>query len=382
MIDIGRRLDEPVDRSLAGEVGPAVCGDCHHEADRTWRATAHGQRDATGEAHRAACEACHGPGTLHVDANESVLRRVIVFARGQGDPTIVHPQRIEVADRAQACAPCHAEPGSGASDRLDAVWPDHAARRPWQEIPSMQTSVCSRRGEMTCTSCHAMHQTSQTDAQLRSGLDRDSVCTQCHTSLVSPADRERHSRHRQGPSEPGCIDCHMPSIVFGDRTVSRTHAVAIPRPGANPEVSRPDACTLCHVNRDRAWAAMAAAAWWQQDLHRRPSAPETTRLLAGDAVERAVAAYALGRREADPLAEVTPRLEQLIDVVTDDPDVDVRVVALRSVRDLVARQHPRVLRFVDDVDAIAARPERRRRVQALRDAVAAATADPLRRHRH
>jgi hypothetical protein len=102
----------------------------------------------------------------------------------------------------------------------------------------------------------------------------------------------------------------MPKSVFGVLDLHVSHRVERPDVARDVATGRPDACTLCHVERTRAWALEASARWWprgpvpqrQDGTPSGAQAPGTRgddlapldALFAGDPIARAVAAEALG----------------------------------------------------------------------------------------
>ena len=132
----------------------------------------------------------------------------------------------------------------------------------------------------------------------------------------------------------------MPKVVYGIVGAHRSHRIDSPAPERTAETSRPDACTLCHVDRTRAWAARARDGGERAED---AGTPEATRLLlAGDPIERALAAAALGAPEATAAGAAVPaRLGLLFDVLRSDTYPAVRTIAFRSLRQLVAAEHPR-----------------------------------------
>src|SRR5205823_4471461 len=88
-------------------------------------------------------------------------------------------------------------------------------------------------------------------------------------------------------------------IVYGVLGVHLSHRIEIPSPSANIGMGRPDACTLCHVDADRGWAARERARLWPALNAPAPSVDDhlapADALSAGDPIARAIAADALGR---------------------------------------------------------------------------------------
>jgi predicted CXXCH cytochrome family protein len=347
-----------------------------------------------------ACEACHGPGEAHAEANASPARRYALHATGAADPTIVNPARLDAARSAEICGRCHGQritprvedflahgdpfvPGDALArystplardtpldgDRdvfSDRFWRDGTARLTAYEFQGFLASPCRADARFTCESCHAMHE-GDPRGQLRPTARGDAACTQCHDALADPARAAAHGRHDVGVR---CVDCHMPRIVYGLVDAHRSHRIESPDPAAHARDARPDACTLCHVDETRAWAIDATArlfAGGAPDARdtgesARASAPfpEIARLLAGgDPIERALAAAALGRVDHVPThAEPrrTRRLARLLRALDDERFPAIRRIAVRSAARLTPTGAARTLA---DYDALAPATARR-----------------------
>jgi hypothetical protein len=175
----------------------------------------------------------------------------------------------------------------------------------------------------------------------------NAACTQCHAEIAR--DVGAHTGHApQGPGS-ACLDCHMPRIVFGVVELHRSHRIESPDPARDAEAGRPNACTLCHLDRSPVWAAQEMTRMFGRPYRApraRPSgAPVTTAdgpalLLAGDAVERAAAAAAMGRApEAGAVADRDRAfLFGLLAVALGDGYPSVRRLAARSLAELDAAQ--------------------------------------------
>jgi predicted CXXCH cytochrome family protein len=284
-----------------------------------------------------ACEACHGPGAAHVRANENPLRRYALHHGGIGehaaDESIINPARLSPDRSAEVCGRCHGQrittrierfmhegdsymPGDDLSAFSTPItrdtplhgdtqafasrfWPSGTPRLTAYEYQGLLQSPCEG---LTCTSCHGMHEGAPRN-QLRPSVADDVMCTQCHEDIRGEARAEHIGISEADHSNVQCIDCHMPRIVFGLRSVHISHRIEVPT--AQNE-GQPSACNLCHVN-------------------------DTESLFAGDPIERAVMANALGLPERRSAHE--PRA-LLLETMRDDPYPAVRAIAWTSLRAL------------------------------------------------
>jgi hypothetical protein len=245
-------------------------------------------------------------------------------------------------------------------------WRDGTARLTAYEYQGLLQSPCAIEGELTCTSCHGMHE-GDPRGQMRPSLAGDRACTQCHEELASEDSARAHSRH----SSATCTSCHMPSIVYGLVSVHPSHRIEIPDPARAAEHGRPDACTVCHVERSREWAAAGFSRLFGGTAGTIAfSEPEVERaLFAGDPIERSIAAHAIGTSAARDRRRDPARLGLLLDVMEHDPYPAVRRIAARSAAGL---SHP------FEYEATWDRPRRSRVVRRLRTELGALAPDPER----
>jgi predicted CXXCH cytochrome family protein len=289
-----------------------------------------------------ACESCHGPGRAHVALYASPLARYRAGrgGGGAGGHAVVDPLHVGQAESAALCGQCHAQrlpdpleklwtfldtgptfrpggllaghvtplahdtpvPAPGAPDMFrQRFWSDGTARLTAYEYVGLTQSPCFRGGTFSCTSCHTMH-AGDVAGQLAPDKLGDRACTQCHAAIAR--DVRAHTHHAPESSGSRCVECHMPRVVYGVLEIHRSHRVERPDVARDVEGGRPGACTICHADRDAAWAADRMRDFWGA-RHRRPGARpdgaplEASEALvsvhAGDPVQRAVYAAALGR---------------------------------------------------------------------------------------
>jgi len=337
-----------------------------------------------------ACEACQGPGAEHSARNHSPLRRYALQLSARADPSIRNPARMSGQRSAQVCGRCHGQrisaevgrflrhgdpfvPGDDLSQRSEPLWRettqngqtglfaprfwnDGTARLTAYEFQGYLQSPCARDERFSCESCHAMHR-GDPRGPLRPDRLGDAACTQCHAALAGADALRAHSHH--APDGPGarCASCHMPALVYGLVDVRISHRIESPDPALQARDARPDACTLCHVDRTRAWAAQVSERWYgRRTVSSVPDAvpaprselarlPEVTRaLFGGDPIERAIAAHALGRATAQAAPEQRRRaLGALARVLSDDAYPAVRRIAERSLRRRLGEARPELL---------------------------------------
>ncbi|HEX2678703.1 MAG TPA: multiheme c-type cytochrome, partial [Polyangiales bacterium] len=318
-----------------------------------------------------ACEACHGPGAEHVKRNADPLRRYALHFTQAADPTITNPSRLTGERSAQVCGRCHGQRITGDIARFHEhgdsfvpgedlahyskplardtalhgdthafaarFWNDGTARLTAYEYQGYLQSPCRKAKWFSCESCHAMHDAEgNPSGQLRSDIAGNQLCTQCHQPLAATSALAAHTHHAADSSGSRCVACHMPNLVYGLVSVHVSHRIEIPDPARDSAASRPDACTLCHVTRSRSWAAAGLGADHTRTADAAPESAE--RLFAGDPIERAVAADALGRAGARFAPdEAAGLLDLLDDAATHDHYPAVRSIAAHSAKALRAR---------------------------------------------
>ncbi len=326
-----------------------------------------------------ACESCHGPGAEHVALNRNPLRRYRYHESEESDGTIVNPADLPGDRASQVCGQCHGvthlttkearadwvwhgfafrpgddlfatrgagEPDAEAADRK--FWSDGELRVTGREYNALARTPCFRAGEMSCLSCHRMHQ-AQDDPRPRAvwrndllapGMDGDQACTQCHAEYLDEPALVAHTHHGPGSSGSRCLECHMPRTTYGLLGAIRTHEVRPPDAKTSLATGRPNACNQCHLDRTLEWTARRLEEWYGIPA---PELPEEEGTLAasvlwtlkGEAGQRALMAWSFGwplAREVSGSDWALPYLALLMN----DPYHAVRFIAHRSARSLPA----------------------------------------------
>lgn len=212
--------------------------------------------DPAGEYHstfkeiNVSCEACHGPGSVHIELAGHWFpgwNR----ERGYGLANL----KATAENQIQACAPCHSrrnvvQSGFKAGDNFydfytnqllteGIYYPDGQILDEDYVHGSFIQSKMYHKG-IQCSDCHDPH-----TAQLKHNGNQ--VCTSCHQHPAAKYDSVAHHFHK--PDSPGaqCVNCHMPSTTYMAVDPRRDHSFRIPRPDLSTQLGTPNACTGCHL---------------------------------------------------------------------------------------------------------------------------------------
>jgi hypothetical protein len=376
------------------------CIQCHTTLGRPKHDEAKARFDSEATELGIACEACHGQGAEHARKHQNPFERYAAHLTNAPDPSIVNPARLSHDRASEVCGQCHAyfvpndenswwkdgfasafrpgdplersralltpadfrdeeSPELGASAEADArsaFWNDGTMRVGGRELNALARSACYTRGtpknRISCLSCHSMHR-GEPDDQLRAG-HVDAPCKRCHESIAKRS--TEHSHHGAASSGNSCVACHMPHTSYALYKGIRSHRIDSPSATAKTADpgARPNACNLCHLDRTLAWTRETLASWYGgkprvarapngsvEDVA--PSKPEEALavelLLAGDAAERAIAAWAFGLPDAHT-ASGTSWEAPFLAAAAEDPYAAVRFIAARSLRSLPALSSP------------------------------------------
>ena len=213
------------------------------------------------------CETCHGPSAAHV-------RKFREGTPGK-DLHIVSMKWLTVQQRNEACASCHAKltpldgtfrPGDRFFDHYNLValenddfYPDGRDRRENYTYTGWLMSGCARSGKLDCIHCH----TSSGAYKFTVPEQANNACLPCHEQRVKNA--AAHSHHAAGSAGSRCVSCHMPTTEYANMRHS-DHSMRPPSPAATLAYGSPNACNLCHKDRDPEWARDRVKAWFGEGL--------------------------------------------------------------------------------------------------------------------
>jgi len=270
-----------------------MCAECHstdlrkgYDAATNSYATTYSEIDVS-------CEACHGPGRQHAEWARTAKPP---YAAGADNGLDVHfasdwagswifpspdakfPERQSPLDPAlnNSCAACHARrstlvegatPGAPLEDshRLALLTAPnyHVDGQQRDEVYTWGSFLQSRMYAqgVSCVDCHDPH-------TLKTRLPGNQLCQRCH--VPERFDTKAHHFHEPGSTGASCVACHMPTqkyMVVHDRL---DHSLRVPRPDLSTPLGSPDACTMCHADKQPSWAAAAMDGWYGPTWRSRP----------------------------------------------------------------------------------------------------------------
>ncbi|HTX34806.1 MAG TPA: HEAT repeat domain-containing protein [Bryobacteraceae bacterium] len=309
------------------------------------------------------CERCHGPGSQHIARYSAAAAAHTKTGVGPADD-IVMQTRLDASRNTMVCAQCHsfrdiyALGYTAGADYYDyffpvleyglpddgdpAYWADGRTRRFSNDAFGLWQSECFLKGGATCLTCHVVAHNTNIDRNPQLRPEANALCTQCHTAIGK--DIAAHTHHATQSAGSSCVECHMPRTVYSIKAQIRDHSMSIPVPENTIHHDIPNACNLCHKDRNAQWALATMDQWWgdrsRQKLIRRAdtfaaarkgdagSIPALVAIL-GDSSEgqlvRANAAGHLGRFEGQAVFDALVR-------ATADPEPLVRAVAVLSLK--------------------------------------------------
>ena len=231
----------------------ARCARCHVTGWAPQRPDAQGNGPRSSHlALGVQCEACHGPGSRHVDFRE---------AKRAGRDPILHFAQLTHDQALGMCLQCHMEsevvqsgfaPGQDIFEYRDPtllIDPERIdpSGRPLELIYDgvpFSASRCVQEGKLTCITCHDPHGSSQ-PGQLRESPENDHMCTKCHVEIGKQ--NAWHTNHDPKGSGARCVNCHMPFLrIERGHGVVADHSISTPRYDLKGDRTAQVACTWCH----------------------------------------------------------------------------------------------------------------------------------------
>ena len=265
----GARGDQPVSWRDTGYTFNTGCYNCHVSQLASHYNVKTDTYKTTWAEPGINCETCHGPSAEH--------NRVCLEApKGTvpADMKIISVKKFTPEQHNAACSGCHAKmspvtatypPGERFYDHYDVVtledpdfYPDGRDLGENYTYTSWLISPCAKAGKINCVTCH----TSSGRYKFKAEEKANEACMPCHENKVR--DPVAHTHHKADSPANKCISCHMPMTSFA--RMNRTdHSMLPPTPGATIAYKSPNACNLCHTDKDAAWADRYVREWRTRD---------------------------------------------------------------------------------------------------------------------
>ncbi len=304
------------------------------------------------------CETCHGPSEEHNRVCREAPKGTI-----PSDLKIIRTKLFTVEQHNSSCGPCHAKmqpltttfrPGDRYFDHFDLVTfedqdfsPDGRDLGENYTLTLWRMSPCVKSGKLSCLHCH----TSSGRYRFAEKDQANQACLPCHQEQVQ--DSSAHTHHRADSPGNRCISCHMPTTEFA-RMWRTDHSMLPPAPAATLDFKSPNACNVCHTDRDASWANKKVREWRSRDYQ----APILYRACLIEAARkrdwsrlREMLAY-IQNRDRDEIYSTS--LIRLLGACDSDQKWPAILAALKDPSPLVRSAAASALQFCPDPKAAAA----------------------------
>jgi DmsE family decaheme c-type cytochrome len=226
-------------------VGQQTCAACHTQEAANWAHTIHAKifgLNPRNQLEREGCEACHGPGSVHV-ANPAAPLSIVKFSRKSQTPIGEQNAQCLVCHRGgqrifwQAsvhethdlgCSDCH---NPMANFSLRGLQARASINETCMSCHKTQRAEFRRRshmplleGKVGCTDCHNPH--GSTTSPLLKANSVNETCYNCHAEKRGPFLFEH------APVRDNCVNCHTPHGSNNEKLLA---------------VARPILCQQCHA---------------------------------------------------------------------------------------------------------------------------------------
>jgi len=277
-----------------------MCAECHSTNLRKNYSYSEKAYHTTWSEIDVSCEACHGPGSEHIDWAEKVEAGsspdiypdmgLVVRLKDTDNATWVFDPDSVTARRSvprqsdelvQMCSRCHSRRAVATEDYyhggslLDTHWPSlldeglyFADGQIQDEVYVYASFLQSKmyQAGVVCKDCHEPH----------SGkiyVDGNALCYRCHMATeYGPRKHHLHDPAKEGAS---CMECHMHERTYMVVDPRRDHSIRVPRPDLSDKLGTPNSCNQCHPDKSTKWATDYLREWYGQDLLDQPHYGET-----------------------------------------------------------------------------------------------------------
>jgi len=231
---------------LAGAryVGEKRCGECHDTEQALFGHTQHAKAfraNPRDDVERTVCEACHGPGSLHVidAANKAIIdgghkaagtpvaaQNAKCLGCHAGEQRIHWPGSAHATNRL-GCSDCHNPmarfTASGLLKKASITETCQSCHQQQRAEFRKRSHMPVPEGKMTCEDCHNPH--GSTAKRLLKADSVNELCYGCHAEKRGPFLWEH------APVRENCMNCHQPHGSNQDKLLAQ---------------ARPMLCQNCH----------------------------------------------------------------------------------------------------------------------------------------
>jgi Flp pilus assembly protein TadD len=352
-----------------------MCADCHSTELQKNYLAAEERYDTRWEEIDVSCEACHGPGSLHLawanERAESGAEKGPVVDLSYTDMGLTVDLRNDGVWRFDSDEPiAHRTPEKGANAQLDTCGRCHSRRSALHPGPVRGQSLLDNyrpalldeplyhpdgqildevyvwgsflqsrmnAAGVVCSDCHDAH-------ALQLPQNPDLSCLGCHRADLYAVPEHHH--HKWKSTGSSCVACHMLARTYMGVDVRHDHSFRVPRPDLTLVLGTPNTCVDCHADQSAQWSAEAAERWWGTERAAKPhygeilqagreGAPGATRALVE--LAREPTAPAIVRATALHLLPPDPQTADAVRRGLGDADPLVRVAALEAAENLEPR---------------------------------------------
>lgn len=181
-----------------GYIGAETCKECHEAQYESYAGSVHSRKGIEGPGAGNPCEACHGPGAMHVEKGGG--RDVDIFSF-DGD--------VDAMAKSEKCLSCH------------------------QQITELDAWNMGKhsRNDVSCDSCHDLH----ADGEQRPA--EPEVCYECHKTVRGDVNKRSHHPIVEG--KVSCSSCHTPHGAINQAMVKTDDTQQL--------------CYSCHADKRGPW---------------------------------------------------------------------------------------------------------------------------------
>jgi len=264
-----------------------MCSECHSTNVRKQYDLQTGTYNTTWDEVDVSCEACHGPGSRHLEW----ARHMESGGRPETYPDMGLAVRLKDTDQASwifdmetgtarrsvpresrtlvdMCSRCHSRRSIMSEDYthgrsiLDAHWPSlldenlYFADGQIQEEVYVYASFLQSKmfsAGVVCKDCHESH----SGKIFTTG---NALCYRCH--LAEKYGSPDHHFHKPESTGALCYECHMPERSYMVIDPRRDHSIRVPRPDLSDKLGTPNACNNCHDDKSNQWSARYLKEWY------------------------------------------------------------------------------------------------------------------------